>query len=141
MATDYLLELSTVTRSHKYTDRDHAGLADGSAHPEEHLPRYFAKSGHANEDPNKTKKNGGGKGNWGQAGDEVEDMSYNIANARRRSNSSTNPIRDFKTKFETIEPEPVFEEELHGPMGAELDKESTTSSSNTVEEEDAVKKI
>lgn len=77
----------------------------------------------------------------GQAGDEVEDMGYNIANARRRSNSSTNPIRDFKTKFETIEPEPVFEEELHGPIGAELDKESTTSSSNTVEEEDASKKF
>lgn len=68
-------------------------------------------------------------------------MGYNIANARRRSNSSTNPTRDFKTKFETVEPEPVFEEELHGPMGAELDKESTTSSSNTVEEEDASKKF
>ncbi|KAF9738649.1 hypothetical protein PMIN01_03932 [Paraphaeosphaeria minitans] len=131
----------SLTRSHKYTDRDHAGLAYGSAGPEEHLPRYFAKSGNAGEDPNKTKKNGGGKGNWGQAGDEVEDMGYNIANARRRSNSSTNPARDFKTKFETIEPEPVFEEELHGPMGAELDKESTTSSSNTVEEEDASKKF
>ena len=68
-------------------------------------------------------------------------MSYNIANARRHSNSSTNTHRDFKTKFETIEPEPVFEEELHGPMGAELDKESTTSSSKSVEEEDASKKF
>ena len=54
----------TVTRSKKYTDRDHAGLADGTAEPEEHLPRYFAKSGHPGEDPAKTKKNGGGKGNW-----------------------------------------------------------------------------
>lgn len=53
-----------VTRSHKFTDRDHAGLADGTAHEEEHLPRYFAKSGHVDQDPNKTKKNGGGKGNW-----------------------------------------------------------------------------
>lgn len=53
-----------VTRSHKYTDRDHAGLADGSAHPDEHLPRYFAKSGHPGEAPTKTKKDGGGKGNW-----------------------------------------------------------------------------
>jgi len=77
----------------------------------------------------------------GRDGEEVEDMGYNMANARRRSNSSTNPTRDFKTKFETIEPEPVFEEELHGPMGGELDKESTTSSSNTVEEEDGTKKI
>jgi hypothetical protein len=54
----------TVTRSHKLNDRDHAGLADGSAAPEEHLPRFFAKAGHADADPKKTKKNGGGKGNW-----------------------------------------------------------------------------
>ena len=53
-----------VTRSHKFTDRDHAALADGTAMPEEHLPRYFAKAGHTNQDPTKTKKDGGGKGNW-----------------------------------------------------------------------------
>jgi hypothetical protein len=53
-----------VTRSHKQNDRDHAGLADGTAAPEEHLPRYFAKSGFIDADPKKTKKNGGGKGNW-----------------------------------------------------------------------------
>lgn len=132
-----------MTRSHKFTDRDHAGLADGTAEPEEHLPRYFAKSGHANEDPTKTKKNGGGKGNWGRDGDEVEDFAYNMANPRRRSNSSTHVTKDFKTKFETVEPEPVFEEELHGPLGPELDKESTASSSNkSVEgEDDADKKL
>lgn len=130
-----------MTRSKKYTDRDHAGLADGTAEPEEHLPRYFAKSGHPGEDPAKTKKNGGGKGNWGREGDEIEDYSYNLANPRRRSNSSTFTAKDFKTKFEQIEPEVVFEEDLHGPMGAELDKESTTSSSKSVEEEDASKKL
>ena len=53
-----------MTRSHKLNDRDHVGLADGSAAPEEHLPRYFAKSGHVDADPKKTKKDGGGKGNW-----------------------------------------------------------------------------
>jgi hypothetical protein len=53
-----------VTRSHKLNDRDHAGLADGTAGPEEHIPRYFAKSGHVDADPKKTKKDGGGKGNW-----------------------------------------------------------------------------
>ena len=53
-----------MTRSHKYNDRDHTGLADGTASPEEHLPRYFAKSGPVDADPKKTKKNGGGKGNW-----------------------------------------------------------------------------
>ncbi|KAF2266602.1 hypothetical protein CC78DRAFT_531408 [Lojkania enalia] len=132
-----------MTRSHKWTDRDHAGIADGTAEREVHLPRYFAKSGHPGEDPTKTKKNGGGKGNWGREGDEVEDFNYNMANPRRRSNSSSHVITDFKTKFETIEPEPVFEEDVHGPMGAELDKHSTAStadSAGSVQEEDASKK-
>ena len=53
-----------MTRSHKQNDRDHVGLADGTAAPEEHLPRYFAKSGHIDSDPKKVKKEGGGKGNW-----------------------------------------------------------------------------
>lgn len=53
-----------MTRSHKANDRDHQGLANGTAAPEEHLPRYFAKSGYAGEDPKNTKKQGGGKGNW-----------------------------------------------------------------------------
>jgi hypothetical protein len=53
-----------VGKSHKYNDRDHAGLADGTAVPTEYLPRYFAKSGHIDTDPKKTKKNGAGKGGW-----------------------------------------------------------------------------
>lgn len=53
-----------MTRSHKLNDKDHAGLANGTAAPEEHLPRYFAKHGHVGEDPKKVKKSGGGKGNW-----------------------------------------------------------------------------
>jgi hypothetical protein len=53
-----------VTRSHKFNDKDHAGLADGTALPQEHLPRYFAKSGHVDADPKKFKKNGAGKANW-----------------------------------------------------------------------------
>ena len=53
-----------VTRSHKFNDRDHAGLADGSASPEEHQPRYFSKSGHEGVDPKKVKKEGSGKSNW-----------------------------------------------------------------------------
>ena len=51
-------------KSHKFNDRDHAGLADGTAEPIERLPRYFAKSGHVDVDPKKTKKNGAGKGGW-----------------------------------------------------------------------------
>jgi len=72
----------------------------------------------------------------GTPGDELEDIRPNMANARRRSNSSTHNMDDFKTKFETIEIEPVFEEELHGAMGEELEKQSTTSSDKSVDEEE-----
>lgn len=54
----------SVTRSHKSTDRDHAGLANGTAAPEDNLPKYFGKAGYAGESPSKTKKQGGGKSNW-----------------------------------------------------------------------------
>jgi hypothetical protein len=136
-----------VTRSHKLNDRDHAGLADGTAAPEEHLPRYFAKSGHVDADPNKIKKNGGGKGNWGRSGDEMQDYGYTFANSRQRSNSHTQSLSDFKTKFETIEPDVVFNEDIHGPAIEEDDEnnndaaekmkstESTTSDGSKEESE------
>lgn len=54
----------TVTRTRKATDRDHVGLANGTASPEEHLPRYFAKAGFSGTNPAETKKKGSGKGNW-----------------------------------------------------------------------------
>ena len=53
-----------MTRSHKFNDRPHAALADGTAAPEDHVPKYFAKHGFVDTDPKKTKKNGSGKGNW-----------------------------------------------------------------------------
>ena len=66
-----------------------------------------------------------------------------MANARRRSNSSTQAksLKDFKTKFETIEPEPVFEESMAEPdeEGMRLEHQSTTStdsSEKSVDEED-----
>lgn len=60
----YVVLTSKVTRSHKFTDRDHAGIADGTAEREQRLPKFFGKSGHADTDPTKTKKGGSGKGNW-----------------------------------------------------------------------------
>ena len=60
----YVMLTSIVTRSHKFTDRDHAGIADGTAERETRLPKFFGKSGHADTDPTKTKKGGSGKGNW-----------------------------------------------------------------------------
>jgi hypothetical protein len=135
-------------KSHKFNDRDHAGLADGSAAPEEHLPRYFAKAGHIDADPKKTKKNGGGKGNWGVDGDEVQDSGFNMNNARRRSNSSsyTAGLKDFKTKFEQIDPEPVFEEDLHGAESEDLPETTrvnteSSESGGSVDEEEKIKKI
>lgn len=51
-----------VTRSHKLNERDHT--ADSMIGTRDHLPRYFAKAGPTDADPRKTKKDGGGKGNW-----------------------------------------------------------------------------
>jgi len=89
----------------------------------------------------------------GRSGDEKEDYGYNFTNARRRSNSSSHghAIGDFKTKFEAVDPEPVFEEQLHGaPADMEdgedhlsLHKEETTGSTSggSVEEEEHAKKV
>ncbi|GFN12754.1 ATPase-stabilizing factor 15 kDa protein [Aspergillus tubingensis] len=104
-----------MTRSHKTNDPDHSALHEGGALGQESLPRYFAKSGPVDADPRKTKKDGGGKRNWGRSGDEVHDYGYKFTNTRRHSNSSAQGIADFKTKFEAVEPEPVFEETVHGP--------------------------
>ena len=54
----------SVTRTEKHNDRNHTGLADGTATAEDRLPRYFAKSGPDDADPKAIKKQGSGKGNW-----------------------------------------------------------------------------
>ncbi|TDZ26946.1 hypothetical protein Cob_v000198 [Colletotrichum orbiculare MAFF 240422] len=123
----------SMTRSHKYNDRDHAGIAGGSVAAQEHLPRYFAKHGHEGVDPKKIKKNGGGRSNWGNAGEEVVDEDFRFTNARRRTNSSgyADNLQLFKTKFDVNEPEPVFEESIHGPTeedGEDLTKTETSES-------------
>jgi hypothetical protein len=56
--------LPSVTRTRKVTDRDHVGLANGTAVPEEHLPRFFGKANYTDTGPTVSKKQGGGKGNW-----------------------------------------------------------------------------
>lgn len=71
----------------------------------------------------------------GGAGEEIVDEQFNFSNARRRSNSSgySNHLHDFKTKFEFNEPEPVFEESIHGPEVEDeaLAKADTSSSSGS----------
>ncbi|KAL5324497.1 hypothetical protein ACEPPN_009043 [Leptodophora sp. 'Broadleaf-Isolate-01'] len=134
-------------KTNKFNDRDHAGLADGTAAATEHLPRYFAKTGHVDADPKKTKKNGAGKGGWGVDGEEVQDEGFNLANARRRSNSSsyTAGLKDFKTKFEHVEQDPVFEEDIHGAGDDEelpsARRVNTESSDGSIDEEDKAKSV
>ena len=88
----------------------------------------------------------------GVPGDEAQDYGYNLSNTRRRSNSSSygHSIGDFKTKFEAVEADPVFEEELHGDKGLVeedetlgLEKEESGESIGTasVDEEERAKKI
>ncbi len=83
----------------------------------------------------------------------MQDYGYNFTNSRRRSNSSSHghAIGDFKTKFEAVETEPVFEEQVHGaPTDTDevddtldLHKEETADSTSgaSVEEEEPAKKM
>ncbi|KAM0459377.1 hypothetical protein ACHAPV_005564 [Trichoderma viride] len=138
MAIDPIHSLiDCLTRSHKYGERDHKGLADGSVSPTEQLPRFFAKSGYVDVDPKKVKKDGNGKGNWGSVGEEVVDENFRFTNARRRSNSfSHHNLSDFKTKFEVNEMDPLYDESVHGPIdeenGDDLSKTDSTESVHSV---------
>ncbi|CAD0040303.1 unnamed protein product [Aureobasidium pullulans] len=99
--------LTTRSPDGVINDRDHVGLANGTASPEEHLPRYFAKSGFsANDNPNRIKKSGNGKGNWGRQGEELEDMDD--------INASAQLLDAMTSKFEVVEAEPMFKENVHG---------------------------
>lgn len=155
-------------KTNKFNDRDHAAIADGTSLPHDHLPRFFAKSGYVDINPNKMKKNGAGKGGWsvvylflprsiwlyhlrtnlhsrGVDGEEVQDEPFSMLNARRRSNSSsyTAGLKDFKTKFETVEQDPVFEEDM-GPLDdddlSEAHRTNTDSSDGSIDENDKTKR-
>lgn len=131
-----------MTRSYKTQHQD-----------QENLPRNFGKSSGTAVDPHKTKKNGGGRGNWGCEGDELIDANANMAKARRRSNCSahTASLANFKSKFEEVEDEPVFIDRIHGIQpgdiaekaevedGAPLEKTETVSSADEEVEVDQVK--
>lgn len=53
-----------MTRTQKANDIPHNHPEAEAAFNEHQIPKYFGKSGHVDTAPNKTKKNGGGKGNW-----------------------------------------------------------------------------
>ena len=70
--------------------------------------------------------------NRGRDGDEVEDYGYNMAHPRRRSNSNGQAPHELKTKFETRDQEPVFDESIHGPPTLEEADEEEDSGSTPV---------
>ena len=87
----------------------------------------------------------------GHPGEEAQDYGYKFAVTRRRSNSSTygNAIGDFKTKFEQVEADPVFEEEFHGAFPEDneddltLTKEDSAASTSTgsIDDDEISKKL
>ncbi|SMR60800.1 unnamed protein product [Zymoseptoria tritici ST99CH_1E4] len=88
-----------MTRTHKATDRDHVGLANGTAAATEHLPRYFGKSGYVDNAPTSTKKQGGGKANWGQPIiSDLADLPINTFHPKRRTNSNNFPTLPQSTR-------------------------------------------
>lgn len=62
--TNHLQVQTTMTRSHKANDIPHNHPEAEAAFDEHKIPKFFGKTGFADNAPNKTKKNGGGKGNW-----------------------------------------------------------------------------
>jgi hypothetical protein len=68
----------------------------------------------------------------GTVNDDIAGEQFTFTNTRRRSNSSSfSHITDFKTKFEVNEPEPVFEESLHGPEEEDHEDLTKTDSSES----------
>lgn len=66
-------------------------------------PHMFTHNGHPDQNPQHTKKNGAGRGNWGTPGDEINDLIDDgeiapVFNKRRGSNSSAHEL-----KFDAIQ--------------------------------------
>lgn len=119
-----------MTRSHKANDPIHNGNAEGAGSAQgDSIPRNFGKHAAHTEPPNRAKKNGGGKANWGRDGDELlDETEFSMHNARRRSNSKGHIDNIMKSKFEVVEAEPVFDESM---MSAEHADQAETASSTS----------
>jgi hypothetical protein len=55
-------------------------------------------------------------------------------------------LKDFKTKFETVEQDPVFEEDIHGPADddeslPDARRINTESSDGSIDEDDKAKSV
>lgn len=95
--------LSTMTR----TRRSSSGSGN--------LPKYFAKHGIPYEDPNKIKKSGQGRFNWGTGFDDIDEAKnageFNFGRTRRRSNSTSEKEGPRNLSVASISSEDVFIEE------------------------------
>ncbi|CCX05067.1 hypothetical protein FPQ18DRAFT_357488 [Pyronema domesticum] len=119
-----------MTRTHKNNDIPHNHPEAEPAFAEHRIPKYFGKSGFVDQAPNKVKKNGGGKGNWGSEVAELDDLeNFNSFKTRRRSNSMGH-IEDIRpSKFETNDEEPVFEEEHEDEVPLKMVSSNESSAS------------
>lgn len=76
----------------------------------------------------------------GRSGEEIQDYEYSFTNARRRSNSSTQGLADFRTKFEAEDPEPVFEEAQHfADLTSEMTKVESSSGNDSEADQEGAK--
>lgn len=82
-----------MTRTNKWT-----------VHESKSDAKWFTMHGPINTDPNKVKKSGAGKNNWGQDGDEVAQQEFNFfgKSQRRNSNHSENEekMKDLNEKLD-----------------------------------------
>lgn len=84
-----------MTRTHKWT-----------VHEKASEQKYFTHNGHADMDPNKVRKDGNGKFNWGKPGDELNDekeyQEHFGKTARRNSNHAHNEeaLQEINSKCE-----------------------------------------
>jgi len=109
-----------MTRTQKANNPIHSST-EGSENP---LPRNFGKHANHAEGPNRAKKGGAGKANWGRDGDEINDTEeFRIHNARRRSNSKG--VLDYMvSKYEIDDEQPAFDDAM-------LRRVNTSSSTNS----------
>lgn len=83
-----------MTRTQKWTVHEAASQ-----------PKWFTHHGHANTDPTKIKKEGAGRRNWGQPGDELtdEEMGHLFGKSTRRNSNHNQNERDMKDLSDTLE--------------------------------------
>ncbi|EPS44025.1 hypothetical protein H072_1984 [Dactylellina haptotyla CBS 200.50] len=122
-----------MTRTTKANDLPHNNPEVAALMTENQYPKFFAKNGFVDVAPQKVKKEGGGRGNWGHPGDELEDLEeFNMTRPRRYSNTSPTHSFQLKSKFEAPEEDPLYDEERHGPTPEERSAAASVNGNGVV---------